>query len=231
VLTYHATRSDPFPFQSNARPPRENAKCVLTAGGLVLRCPDPPGCGSAPTAETAKYPYAGTEPATVWQGERQTFSPHLVTFRYNLIATSGMVRDLPRDACYLPGLPSTPPRQSRRGTSETETITMALKPVRGSDRVTLLGWTEPRPYEAGSMNGRPFPAGRSMKVCVGTDDHGFTILKVKNADVANVHGALSDLGRGVLVDIEYTPQQNEAPHLHLVARAQSTAGASTVKAA
>lgn len=91
---------------------------------------------------------------------------------------------------------------------------MGLKPATGTDRVVLLGFTAPRAYEAGSMGGRSFPAGRAMRVCVGTEDPNnpnaqpFNVLKVKNDDVDRIWNSISMLTRGAIVDIEYVPGDN-----------------------
>lgn len=83
---------------------------------------------------------------------------------------------------------------------------MALKASPSVSRCLVLGWSDPRPYDAGSIGGRAFPAGRSMRVCVGTEEHDFTVLKVKSANVDKVAGVLAQLGgRWGDVEIEFLP--------------------------
>lgn len=80
---------------------------------------------------------------------------------------------------------------------------MALNAARGADRVVLLGRSEPFAYDAGEMNGKSFPAGRSFKVIVGHDEMGYTELKVKGEDFHAIWSVVQPLGRGVELEIEY----------------------------
>lgn len=90
---------------------------------------------------------------------------------------------------------------------------MALKPGREHRRVTLLGYTTPRAYEAGTFGGTAFPAGMSMRVCIGHDEYGFDVLKVKGRDFSNVWPTIEQCARGVEIDIEFTPGTNGDPTL------------------
>lgn len=88
---------------------------------------------------------------------------------------------------------------------------MALKVATTTDEVILLGVTEPRPYEAGTTdNGTPFPAGKSMKVCVGSiQEDDFYVMKVKTADVDAVWSVLKDVGRGHTILAEYSRERGQ----------------------
>lgn len=95
---------------------------------------------------------------------------------------------------------------------------MALKPGREQRRVLLLGYTTPRAYDAGEFKGKPFPAGMSMKVCIGHDDFGFDVLKVKGRDFSEVWPTIEQCARGVEIDIEFTAGSNGDPGLLHAAR-------------
>jgi hypothetical protein len=71
-------------------------------------------------------------------------------------------------------------------------------------RVRLLGWTDPRSYDAGTTeDGRSFPAGRSMQVCVAAEEHDFAVLKVKKESVDAIAGVAAQMTPGVEVDITF----------------------------
>lgn len=90
---------------------------------------------------------------------------------------------------------------------------MALKAL-SRTRVRLLGWSDPRAYEAGKTDdGHSFPAGRSMQVCVGSDAHDFTVMKVNQASIDAVAGTLANAGPGIEVEIEFE-QTRRALVLH-----------------
>lgn len=93
---------------------------------------------------------------------------------------------------------------------------MALNAARGTDRVILLGRSEPFAYEAGEFRGRPYPAGRSLSVCVGHDDVGFSVLKVKGKDFDRLWPILQPLGRGVELEIDYTDPRMQGQQRELV---------------
>jgi len=74
--------------------------------------------------------------------------------------------------------------------------------------VTLVGWTDPRPYDSGTFKADDgstvdFPAGVSFKVCVASGEHDYTEMKVKTAEVNAVHQALQGLKRGDQVVVSF----------------------------
>lgn len=67
--------------------------------------------------------------------------------------------------------------------------------------VTLVGWTDPKPYKAGTFKSDdgeriPFDAGISMQACFISGDHDFTVMKVKTEQVPAIEAALRTLKRG-----------------------------------
>lgn len=100
---------------------------------------------------------------------------------------------------------------------------MALAKAVASDRVRLLGWSEPFDYEAGVMGNTSFPAGTSMRVCVGTGDHEFDVLKVKTDEVFDVLGVISKIPLLGGLEIEFEPSVQGRPGRLLVAKFVPTA--------
>ena len=100
---------------------------------------------------------------------------------------------------------------------------MALRALASASGI-LLGWTDPRPYDAGTIDGVAYPAGRSFRVCIGTEAHDFTVLKVKSADVDSVLVALGACARGTEVTVEFE-QTGSGPILRKL-RALAAAGKS-----
>jgi hypothetical protein len=92
---------------------------------------------------------------------------------------------------------------------------MALKRAVACDSVKLLGFSDPRKYDAGVINDArgsvSFPAGVSMKVCVGTGVHDFSVLKVKSEHVPAAIEVLADCLPGVGLTIEYTEGRDGRP--------------------
>lgn len=79
----------------------------------------------------------------------------------------------------------------------------------------LGGWTDPRPYEAGTFtpreggNPRPFEAGVSMRLVVLTAPHDFTVLKVKTANVGKVRAAVEEAQVGAQVEVDYKERNGQ----------------------
>lgn len=86
---------------------------------------------------------------------------------------------------------------------------MALAQPTATDVVEFLGCTAPYQYEAGSFDGRPFPAGMTMKVCVGTvgsdgQAADFYIMKLKTEATQRFGHAIQSIPRGSMVEVTYT---------------------------
>lgn len=75
----------------------------------------------------------------------------------------------------------------------------------------VLGWTEPRPYDAGEINGTKFAAGVSFRVCVAVDDHGFQVFKVKDAEAQDISKVLATMTPGATVEIEFQDPSGTSP--------------------
>lgn len=86
---------------------------------------------------------------------------------------------------------------------------MALQTMTEMEAV-LLGWTPPREYKAGTTdNGTPFPAGRSMRICVGTAEHDFDVLKVDKEELDSVHAAVASIPCGEPIRIMFTQRYGQ----------------------
>lgn len=86
---------------------------------------------------------------------------------------------------------------------------MALQ-TRTEMEVVLLGWSPPREYKAGvTDDGHAFPAGRSMRICVGTADTDFDVCKVDKEVLDQVHATLLPLGRGVMIKLTFTQRYGQ----------------------
>lgn len=81
--------------------------------------------------------------------------------------------------------------------------------------VTLAGWTDPRPYDAGkfmpagSETSIAFEAGISFRVCVQHGEKDFTVLQVKTDQVGRCRSVLEALPMGSPVSIEYTARDGK----------------------
>lgn len=86
---------------------------------------------------------------------------------------------------------------------------MALQTLSESE-VVLLGWSPPRDYKAGKTDtGIDFPAGRSMRICVGTEEHDFNVVKVDKEAIDAVYHSVAPLGRGVACRLTFTQKYGE----------------------
>lgn len=98
--------------------------------------------------------------------------------------------------------------------------------VKSAHVVRLAGWSDPKPYAAGTTDdGASFPAGVSMSVCVMSDPHDFTVCKVDKEAVNAVAGVISSLTPGVEVEVEISKGYRNQTVLHSIKRAPALAKA------
>jgi len=95
---------------------------------------------------------------------------------------------------------------------------VALAHASATDDVVLLGVGEPFSYEGGTYEGRPYAAGVTRRICVGSlDGRDFYVMKLRTAEVERLRPVLDSIGRGVQVRIRYVSHRGQYQLLDLEA--------------
>lgn len=86
-----------------------------------------------------------------------------------------------------------------------------------TEDVLFLGHSDPEPYDAGNINGKPFDGGYTMKIAVGFDDINVAMLKVRGKNFQRIYNLIENLERLEDLTITYrdadTSKRGDLPEL------------------